>query len=120
MALARALLDAGADSNDGQALYNRQFGDDDSHLVLLFEYGLGRADGGLWRARLGHAIDSPYDLLRTQLKWAIVRARVALLAEHGVDIATPFGDPGSRPPAWRVFHGRTPPRWRRCAAVPRC
>ena len=36
-ALARALLDAGADPNDEQTLYNRMFRPDDSHLVLLFE-----------------------------------------------------------------------------------
>src|SRR4051794_18117369 len=72
LALARTLLDAGADPNDSQALYNRQFGRDDSHLVLLFEYGLGRREGGPWRARLGQAADSPDDLLRGQLWWAIV------------------------------------------------
>ena len=35
------------------------FGDDDDHLVLLFEFGLGTGDGGPWRNRLGDAIDSP-------------------------------------------------------------
>ena len=45
IALARALLAAGADPNDPQALYNRMFGDDDDHLVLLFEFGLGRGNG---------------------------------------------------------------------------
>ena len=53
LALARTLLAAGADPNDGQALYNRQFGSDDSHLTLLLSHGLGRGDGGPWRARLG-------------------------------------------------------------------
>ena len=42
-ALARALLDAGADPNDEQTLYNRMFRPDDSHLALLFEYGLDDA-----------------------------------------------------------------------------
>ena len=55
-ALARLLLDAGADPNDGQTLYNRMFEPDDSHLVLLFEHGLGQGDGGPWRARLGDAL----------------------------------------------------------------
>ena len=41
-ALARALLEAGADPNDAQTLYNRMFRPDDSHLELLFEFGLGR------------------------------------------------------------------------------
>lgn len=37
--LARALLDAGADPNDSQGLYNRMFGASDDHLQLLFSYG---------------------------------------------------------------------------------
>ena len=60
IALARLLLDRGAEPNDGQTLYNRMFGTDDDHLVLLFEYGLGRGDGGVWRRRLGpEAVDEP-------------------------------------------------------------
>ena len=43
-ALARALLEAGADPNDEQTLYNRMFRPDDSHLELLFEFGLDDAD----------------------------------------------------------------------------
>jgi hypothetical protein len=46
LALARLLLEAGADPNDGQALYNRMFEPDDDHLELLFEFGLG-ADPGI-------------------------------------------------------------------------
>ncbi len=100
LALARLLLKAGADPNDGQALYNRQFGDDDSHLTLLFEYGLGHGDGGPWKDRLGDAIDSPSQLVRTQLWSAIVhdrRHRVELLAEHGADLESPYEVPGGRP-----------------------
>ena len=41
-ALASLLLDAGAEANDGQVLYNRQFGADHRHLVLLLDHGLGR------------------------------------------------------------------------------
>ena len=70
--LARVLLEAGAEANDSQALYNRMFGDDDDHLVLLFEFGLGTGDGGPWRARLGDAIDLPEALLRAQLRWAVM------------------------------------------------
>ncbi len=93
LALARTLLTAGADPNDGQALYNRQFGSDDSHLRLLFSYGLGRGDGGPWRARLGMRTDSPAELIRRQLQWAVthdMRDRVRLLAEHGADLRSPF------------------------------
>jgi hypothetical protein len=95
LALARVLLEAGADANDSQALYNRMFGDDDDYLVLLFEFGLGTGDGGPWRARLGDAIDSPEALLRGQLRWAVMhdqRARVRLLLDHGVDPDTTFPD----------------------------
>jgi hypothetical protein len=92
-ALARALLAAGADPNDGQALYNRQFGTDDSHLALLLSHGLGHGDGGPWRARLGRRTDSPAELIRGQLRWAVTHDmsdRVRLLADHGADLLTPF------------------------------
>ena len=93
LALAETLLAAGADPNDGQALYNRQFGSDDSHLTLLLSHGLGRGDGGPWRARFGMRTDSPAELIRGQLQWAVthdMRDRVQLLAEHGADLRTPF------------------------------
>jgi ankyrin repeat protein len=110
-ALAELLLDAGADPNDAQALYNRQFDADDRHLVLLLDRGLGRGDGGPWRARLGPAADSPVEMVRRQLWWAIVhdmRDRVRLLVDSGVDFRTPFvTDDGS--PSWlRTSDGRTP------------
>ena len=41
-ALATLLLDAGADPNDGQTLYNRHFKANDDHLVLLLWSGLGQ------------------------------------------------------------------------------
>jgi ankyrin repeat protein len=110
-ALATLLLEAGADPNDGQALYNRQFLSDDRHLALLLRHGLGQGDGGAWRARLGQAHDSPWDLMRGQLWWAIVhdlRDRVALLTTHGADIHTPYQAPGGRPSGLRTSHGRTP------------
>jgi hypothetical protein len=93
--LARLLLDAGADPNDGQTLYNRMFRPDDSHLRLLFAYGLGTGDGGPWKARLGEALDSPAAMLRGQLRWAAGHGflgRVRLLAAHGVDVRSPFPD----------------------------
>jgi ankyrin repeat protein len=102
-ALAELLLAAGADPNDGQALYNRMFEEDDGHLRLLLAHGLGRGDGGPWRARLAEIAEhawvlSPPELLRRQLEWAVVHdqaARVRLLVEHGVDILTPFDDSGT-------------------------
>lgn len=93
--LARMLLDAGADPNDGQALYNRMFEPDNDHLELLLEYGLGRGDGGPWKARLGHELATPPEMLRGGLDWAVAHdqlARVRLLTQHGVDIHAPDGD----------------------------
>jgi ankyrin repeat protein len=109
LALARLLLDAGADPNDGQTLYNRMFNADNEHLVLLFEYGLGRDTAGPWRARMGELIDPPAEMLRTQLRWAIEhdqRDRVRLLVEHGVDFRSPYENPDR--PAWQPGDGRTP------------
>src|SRR4029453_10357084 len=42
LALARLLLEAGADPNHSQTLYNRQWSPADDHLELLGEDGLGR------------------------------------------------------------------------------
>jgi hypothetical protein len=102
--LARLLLTAGADPNDGQTLYNRQFGTDDDFLHVLFEFGLGRGDGGPWRRRLPDLTPTPTDLVRMLLDWAVThdqRSRVALLAANGVDVLSPL--PSG---AWRS--GRTP------------
>ena len=93
LALARLLLEAGADPNDGQTLYNRMFEPGNDHLELLFEFGLGTGDGGQWRRRLGDALDSPAEMLRGQLAWAITHGmteRVRLLVEHGVDVTAPL------------------------------
>ncbi|MBE7159658.1 MAG: ankyrin repeat domain-containing protein [Williamsia herbipolensis] len=94
-ALGRALLRAGAEPTDAQLLYNRMFGTDDAHLRLLFEFGLGTGDGGPWRRRLPDLVAPPDVLARQQLAWAIVHGmadRVALLAEHGVDVVDPLPD----------------------------
>jgi hypothetical protein len=82
---ARLLLEAGADPNDGQTLYNRMFDTDDDHLILLFEFGLGRGGGGPWHRLLGDALESPAVMLRNLLWWAVThdqRERVALLRRH--------------------------------------
>ena len=91
LALAEMLLRAGADPNDSQTLYNRQFNADNSHLTLLFRYGLGRGDGGPWRARL--SLPSPSELMATQLRWAVThdqRDRVRLMVSEGVEFRTGF------------------------------
>ncbi|MFG1922423.1 hypothetical protein [Cryptosporangium sp. NPDC048952] len=84
--LASLLLAAGADPNDGQALYNRMFGTDDDHLELLLPAGLGTGDGGPWRQLLGAATDSPAELVAKQLAWAAAHgrhARLELFARYG-------------------------------------
>jgi Ankyrin repeats (3 copies) len=109
--LAAFLMEHGADANDGQALYDRQFGDDDSHLNLLLEHGLGQGDGGPWRARFWPHAESPADLVRGQLWWAIVhdlRDRARLLVEHGADFLTPYRTYLGRPSSLRTSDGRTP------------
>jgi ankyrin repeat protein len=92
---ARLVLEAGADPNDGQALYNRMFEPDNDHLELLFEFGLGTGDGGPWRGRLRDAIDAPAALVHGQLEWAVVHdmaERVALLLDHSADVNAVFAD----------------------------
>ena len=86
--LARLLLDAGADPNDSQGLYNRMFGASDDHLRLLLAYGLGRGDGGPWYGRFGTALPSPHQMLEDQLLWAAERnliGRAQLLIDNGAD-----------------------------------
>ena len=93
LALARLLLEAGADPNDGQALYNRMFEPGNDHLELLLEFGLGTGDGGPWKRRLGRALDTPAEMVRGELAWAITHGmteRVHLLVTHGADVVAPF------------------------------
>lgn len=66
------LLDAGADPNDGQTLYNRHFRSGDEHLRLLLSYGLGSDRGGPWYARFGDRLIRPAQLLVDEL-WAAAR-----------------------------------------------
>lgn len=98
-ALARVLLHAGADPNDGQTLYNRMFAGTDDFLDVLFEYGLGRGDGGPWRRLLPDVLPAPAAILDGLITWAVThdqRARIALLAAHGVDLDRRAAD-GLRP-----------------------
>ncbi|NAZ81358.1 ankyrin repeat domain-containing protein [Kineococcus sp. R8] len=97
--LLRLLLERGADPDDGQALYDLMFTEDDAALELLLAAGLGRGDGGPWRRRLPETTPAPAVQLRGLLEWAVLhdqRARVELLAAHGVDLAAPL--PGGATP----------------------
>ena len=91
-ALARLLLDAGADPNDGQTLYNRHFNPNDDHLKLLLSYGLRDA------AMLGEEL------------WCAARRnlpeRVKLLVEHGADVNMPGFRDGRTPYEVAAFFGR--------------
>jgi ankyrin repeat protein len=104
-ALVRLLLDAGADPNDGQVLYNT--GAPVSVLSLLFAYGLGRDRGGPWIKRVGDRL-SP----QQSLQWELLRAaregqfeKVKLLVEHGVDLTQPVGGQNRTPYEEAVLGG---------------
>jgi hypothetical protein len=91
-ALAGLLLDAGADPNDNQTLYNRMFRPGTAHLELLFKYGLGKGGNGVWFKRLGNRLETPAQMLEGQLCWAAQNNhldRVKLLLRHGVDVDKP-------------------------------
>jgi hypothetical protein len=105
--LARLLLAAGADPNDGQTLYNRMFFPDDDHLELLFAYGLGRETSGVWRDRLGGALEAPAEMLARPLTWAAAHGfadRVRLLLAHGVDPDAPSHEGRALPQAAAAGH----------------
>ncbi|CAN5875833.1 hypothetical protein BH10ACT9_BH10ACT9_51360 [soil metagenome] len=89
-ALAALLLERGAHPVDQQALYNRMFRPDDSHLELLFAHGLAGAGPGPWERRLGEAMESRTQMWHRQIEWAAdhgFEERLALLVRHGVDVA---------------------------------
>ena len=106
LALARLLLRAGADANDGQALYNQGWGESagEEWLELLFEFGLGTGDGGPWRQRLGERQDSPRKMVEDLLIAAAKHRftdRVGRLLARGVD-------PGGREIKHPIYRGRSP------------
>lgn len=112
---ARLLLEAGADPNDNQGLYNRMQYPDDEHMKLLFEYGLGKGPGGPWFRRFfqcwpcvdalaatGYLPRSPSVILSYQLNHAVAANqidRVRLLVENGADV-----DPAVHPPRERTLY----------------
>jgi ankyrin repeat protein len=84
----------------------------DEHLKLLFEYGLGKDQGGPWFKRFfqdwprAAAARSPSDILAYQLRWAISANyfdRVKLLVENGADVNRPSR--GRTPYAEAVYGG---------------
>ncbi len=115
LALARVLLGAGAEANDSQTIYNRGLGDlpsdDTEFLALLFDFGLGRGDGGPWRRLLGHAHQSPDEMVADALQHAAETGlvdRVRLMLARGVDpdrAGTHPGFRGRRPYEGAVLNG---------------
>jgi ankyrin repeat protein len=103
--LATLLLEAGADPNDDQTIYNRHSRPDNDHLELLLAYGLGKDRRGPWPARLGAHLTEPKLLLEDALVFGAdndaYAERLELLLAHGVD---PDGR-GTQHPALR---GRRP------------
>ena len=88
--LARLLLDAGADCNDGQALYNTMFTPGSDCLAMLLEHGLGPAHKNNWLLDEGdELIENDEQTLGYQLQWAarnhhVERAR--LLIDSGAEV----------------------------------
>ena len=106
--LARVLLEAGADPNDSQTLYNRMFTGGVQHLQLLFEFGLGEGGDGVWFQRLGEKLGSPSEMLQQQMGWAAKYnqlERLKLLIDHGVDVNKADSRLRKTPYELAVLHG---------------
>ncbi len=102
--MARMLLEAGADPNDGQGLYNNGLAgtahDDPAHLEILSEFGLGRAHDGPWYRRFGDRLTAPSELLYDELEvaaWRNLPNRMRFLVGLGLDLDRPVGRSGQRP-----------------------
>ena len=86
-ALAKLLLDAGANANDGQALYNTMFTPGSDCLEMLLAYGLNDEHCCNWLvAEDGELFDNEEQILGYQLEWAVRKhhvERAKLLLDHG-------------------------------------
>lgn len=101
--LATLLLASGAEANDSQALYNRSWSNNDEHLELLTEWGLGKGDGGRWHSRLGETHPTPKEMVNEELVKAAAMGRdnrARLMLRAGADPSAR----GQHP----LFGGRTP------------
>ena len=95
-ALARLLLDAGAEPNDSQALYNTMFTPGSKCLETLLEYGLSGEDRNNWLLEEnGELVENPEQVLGYQLQWAVRNGhveRARLLIDRGADLTIDAGD----------------------------
>ena len=89
-ALAHLLLDAGADCNDGQALYNTMFTPGSDCLELLLSRGLGADHHNNWLHEDGDELVANSDqTLGYQLEWAARNhhvERAKLLIDSGAEV----------------------------------
>ena len=93
--LAELLLERGADPNDRQALYNRMFNRDDSHLELLLRHGLGRPASEVWARRAGEPAETIEEMITRQVDWARSHGfvdRLELLVSHHLADASVASD----------------------------
>ena len=108
LTLLHLLLEAGADPNDGQAIYNSGIGnaqprDDTDWLEVLYSYGFGSAVDGPWYRRFGDRLAEPGALAAELLHDAARRGfvdRTRLLLGRGTD--------PNRPGDHAVFGQRAP------------
>ena len=107
--LARLLLDAGADPNDSQVLYNRHFKKDDDHLRLALRL---RPGAGEERSVADTPDRGERDAGADAGAAAVLggdagfHRRVTLLVEHGVDVNTPSPRSGRTPYSEAVRAGQ--------------
>lgn len=89
--LTRLLLEAGADCNDSQALYNRMFQSSNTAIERLLEFGLNKDHMCSWYATVdGKLVQNPEKTLDYQLQWAVKnnhKKRVKILTEHGANVS---------------------------------
>lgn len=96
--LASLLLEAGADPNDGQALYNRMFEPGQFWIELLLKHGLNSGHSINWLDEDGkNLFPSKECILDYQLRWAvekghIERARLLIDAGANATAKNRFGD----------------------------
>lgn len=91
--VAKLLLDAGANPNECQSLYNRMFRSSNICLEMLLDYGLNTSHRNNWfvgkDGGSGELIPHEQRTLDYQMNWAVTNnhpKRVKLLVSHGVDI----------------------------------